>query len=87
VRNVTLRIDTTMEAVLQAFSRTGGYATTGYLVDEVGTSRPTITKRLDRLHAADCIEYVHEPTAFWELVSDPRADTQQGADTNEQEEP
>lgn len=70
---MALRIDDTMDDVLEVFARTGGYATTGYLTDEIGVSRPTVTKRLDRLHAADAIEYVHEPTAFWRLNDDPRA--------------
>lgn len=70
---MALRIDDTMDDVLEVFARTDGYATTGYLTDEIGVSRPTVTKRLDRLHAADAIEYVHEPTAFWRLKDDPRA--------------
>lgn len=67
-----LRVDEIMRDVLEVFDNTAGYATTGYLVDETGRSRPTVSKRLDRLHAAGCIEYVHEPTAFWALVDDPR---------------
>lgn len=64
-----------MEDVLDIFAATDGYATTGYLVDELDSTRPTVTKRLDRLHAADKIEYVHEPTAFWRLLEDPREDS------------
>jgi hypothetical protein len=67
-----LKIDDTMRDVLDVFVATDGYATTGYLVDGANSTRPTITKRLDRLHAAECIKYVHEPTAFWQLVNDPR---------------
>lgn len=67
-----VKMDETMVDVLEVFHQTGGYATTGYLVDETGTSRPTVSKRLDRLHAAGCIVYVHEPTAFWRLEWDPR---------------
>lgn len=67
-----IKMDEVMEAVLDAFAETGGYGTTGYLVDMAGSTRPTVTKRLDRLYAAECIEYVHEPTAFWRLVEDPR---------------
>lgn len=63
-----------MRDVLDVFVSTDGYATTGYLVDELDSTRPTITKRLDRLHAAEQIEYVHEPTAFWRLIDDPRDD-------------
>ncbi|WP_265108211.1 winged helix-turn-helix transcriptional regulator [Halosolutus halophilus] len=66
-----LRIDEKTEDVLEVLSQ-HGYATTGMLVDETGYSRPTVTKRLDRLHAAEKIEYVHEPTALWRLVENPR---------------
>lgn len=66
-----LRIDDTLEAVIEALS-VHGYATTGMLVDQTDRSRPTVSKRLDRLHAAGCIEYVHEPTALWQLIEDPR---------------
>ena len=71
-QKMPVKMDSTMASVLDVFVETDGYATTGYLVDEVGSTRPTISKRLDRLHAADHIEYVHEPTAFWRLVGDPR---------------
>jgi Mn-dependent DtxR family transcriptional regulator len=71
-QQMPIKMDSTMADVLDVFVGTDGYATTGYLVDELGSTRPTISKRLDRLHAADHIEYVHEPTAFWRLVSDPR---------------
>lgn len=73
-RQMALKIDRMMRTVLDVFANTDGYATTGYLVDEADSTRPTVTKRLDRLHAADCIEYVHEPTAFWRLRQDPRED-------------
>ncbi|NKE37304.1 MarR family transcriptional regulator [Natronococcus sp. JC468] len=72
VQKVTLRIDPLMHDVLDVFASTDGYATTGYLVDELDSTRPTVGKRLDKLHAAGKIEYVHEPTAFWHLVDDPR---------------
>jgi biotin operon repressor len=69
---MALPIDDALEDVLEVFLATDGYATTGYLVDKTGLTRPTINKRLDRLRVADCIEYVHEPTAFWQLKNDPR---------------
>lgn len=71
-RQMPVKMDATMQDVLDVFVATNGYATTGYIVDEIHSTRPTVTKRLDRLHAADCIEYVHEPTAFWRLEEDPR---------------
>lgn len=70
-RRMGLRIDDKMHDVLDTFEE-HGYATTGMLVDVTGYSRPTVSKRLDKLHAAGCIEYVHEPTALWQLVEDPR---------------
>lgn len=71
---MTLKMDAKMDDVLDVFVSTDGYATTGHLVTETGVSRPTVTKRLDRLHAGGYIEYVHEPTAFWRLLEDPRDD-------------
>ena len=79
MNKVTLRIDPMMHDVLDVFVSNDGYATTGYLVDELDSTRPTITKRLDKLHAAGKIEYRHEPTAFWYLLEDPR----EGCDTDE----
>jgi len=66
-----LRIDANTEKVIAAFVSHGNL-TTGALVDFTGLSRPTVSKRLDRLYAAECIEYVHEPTALWRLREDPR---------------
>jgi len=66
-----LKIDENTESVLEEFIQRGNL-TTGALVDFTGLSRPTITKRMDRLHAADYVEYIHEPTALWRLIEDPR---------------
>jgi len=71
-----VRLDEPTRAVLESFDKLGGFGTTGYPVDESGRSRPTVTKRLDRLKAADHIEYAHRPTALWRLIDDPR-DTEQ----------
>jgi DNA-binding Lrp family transcriptional regulator len=68
-----VKIDDNMERVLDEFSERGNL-TTGALVDFTGLSRPTVTKRLDRLHAAGNIRYIHEPTALWELNRDPRVE-------------
>jgi DNA-binding MarR family transcriptional regulator len=68
---MALRIDARTHEVLDALAE-HGYATTGMLVDETGMTRPTLSKRLDRLHAAGAIEYLHEPTALWMLIEDPR---------------
>ena len=66
-----LRIDDNTELVIEEFL-THGNLTTGALVDFTGLSRPTVTKRLDRLYAAEYVEYLHEPTALWQLTDDPR---------------
>jgi DNA-binding MarR family transcriptional regulator len=71
VDGMTLRVDEKMESVLETLAERG-FATTGMLIDETDLTRPTLAKRLDKLHAAGAIEYVHEPTALWELVDDPR---------------
>lgn len=68
-----LRIDKNTEKVLDAFVSHGNL-TTGALVEFTGLSRPTVTKRLDRLYAAECVEYIHEPTALWQLCDDPRSE-------------
>jgi DNA-binding MarR family transcriptional regulator len=70
---MALRIDPLMDEMLSLFDEKGNL-TTGALVDFTEKSRATVTKRLDKLSAADCIEYVHEPTALWRLVADPRED-------------
>lgn len=69
-----LRIDKQMGDVLDVLAE-HGLATTGMIVDRSGYSRPTVSKRLDRLYAAGAIEYEHEPTALWRLVEDPREES------------
>ncbi len=71
---MTIKIDENLQKVVTVFKLTGNYATTGHLVKETGLSRPTVTKRLDRLDSANCTEYVHESTGFRRLVRDPRDD-------------
>lgn len=44
-------------------------ATTGLLVDEIGTNRTTLSKALASLQSTERIEYVHEGTALWTLTS------------------
>ncbi|WP_254863093.1 MarR family transcriptional regulator [Halovivax gelatinilyticus] len=68
---MALRIDDNTEKVIDQFIENGNL-TTGALVEFTGLSRPTVTKRLDRLYAAEHVEYLHEPTALWRLVNDPR---------------
>jgi len=52
----------------------GGARTKGYLVDETGRHRNTIGIRLELLEAKGYIENIHEPTALYELVKDPRSE-------------
>lgn len=66
-----IKIDDTTDDVLDVFNQYG-FATTGMLTDETGHSRPTVTKRLDRLRAAGYVRYIHEPTALMQLVEDPQ---------------
>lgn len=49
-----------------------GARTKGYLVDVTGYHRNTIGHRLEVLEAADIIRCVHESTALYELIKDPR---------------
>lgn len=53
-----------------------GRATKGMLIDETGYSRNTVYNRLEVLQAAGHVETVHEPTRLFELVNDPREDSQ-----------
>lgn len=68
-----LKIDENTERVIKQFVEHGNL-TTGALVAFTGLSRPTVTKRLDRLYTADCVEYLHQPTALWRLTADPRTE-------------
>lgn len=62
------------EAILDVLA--DGRATKGMLIDETGYSRNTVYNRLEVLQAAGHVETVHEPTRLFELVSDPREDSQ-----------
>jgi len=75
---MALKIDENTEKVIDEFVQKGNL-TTGSLTDFTDLSRPTVTKRLDRLHAADYIEYLHEPTALWRLLEDPRDGNDSGS--------
>jgi len=68
-----LRVDPLMSEIIDNFQEEGNL-TTGALVDMTGKSRVTVTKRLDKLRTADCIEYVDKSTGLHRLVSDPRLD-------------
>jgi len=51
-----------------------GARTKGYLVDSTGKHRNTIRHRLDVLEAGEVVKCIHEGTALYELVEDPRDD-------------
>lgn len=71
MHGMALDVDPLMDEVLDHFVEQGNL-TTGALTDWTGKTRATVTGRLNRLRAADCIEYVHEPTGLHRLVEDPR---------------
>lgn len=58
------------EAILDVLEQ--GRATTGYVIDETGYHRSTISTRLEILDEAGHLELIHEPTSLWELVDEPR---------------
>lgn len=70
-QGMALEVDPLMDEMLSHFEREGNL-TTGALVDWTEKSRATVTGRLNQLRAADCIEYVHEPTGLHRVTSDPR---------------
>jgi DNA-binding IclR family transcriptional regulator len=49
-----------------------GRCTTGYLADELDRSRQHVHNRLAVLLAAEYVRKVHDGTALYELVEDPR---------------
>jgi DNA-binding IclR family transcriptional regulator len=57
-------------AILELLTK--GRATKGYLVDETGYHRNTVGHRLEVLEAAGYINCIHESTALYELIQDPR---------------
>jgi hypothetical protein len=74
---MALAVDQLMDEMLEYFVEEGNLAT-GALVDWTGKTRATVTGRLNRLRAADCIEYVHEPTGLHRLTEDPREEEDAG---------
>lgn len=49
-----------------------GRATQGYLVDRSGRSRNQVHNRLALLAASGYVDRIHDSTALYELVEDPR---------------
>jgi len=71
--SVTLQLTQSMRAVLDWFdSQPCACATVGYITEEVEYSRETIRQNLKELAASGNAERVHEPTALYRLISDPR---------------
>jgi hypothetical protein len=58
------------EAILDELQ--DGARTKGYLVDVTGYHRNTIRHRLEVLEAGDVIRCIHDSTALYELIEDPR---------------
>jgi len=71
---VTVPLDLTDvdRAILDELQK--GRCTQGFLVDETGYSRNQVHIRLGILAAADHVERIHEATALYQLVDDPRDD-------------
>jgi hypothetical protein len=51
-----------------------GARTKGAIIDATGLHRNTVGNRLDVLEAGDVIERIHDRTALYDLVDDPRED-------------
>ena len=66
----TMDLTDTDEAILDILSE--GRATQGYMVDETGESRQKLYSRLNILVATGHVKRVHDTTALYELVNDPR---------------
>ncbi|MFC7323282.1 hypothetical protein ACFQMF_01680 [Halorubrum rutilum] len=56
-----------------------GARTKKYLIDQTGLHRNTVGNRLDVLEAGDVVQSLHDTTALYELVDDPRDDVDQGS--------
>ena len=54
-----------------------GARTKKYIIDETGLHRNTVGNRIDVLEAGDVVRSLHETTALYELVDDPRDDVDQ----------
>lgn len=79
MQDVTLKITESTEQVLGVL--VDGRATPGHIQRQTGLARNTIHTQLNALLAADAVAYVDEPTGLYELLADPRDDTDE--DTGE----
>ena len=55
-----------------------GARTKKYIIDETGLHRNTVGNRIDVLEAGEIVRSLHETTALYELVDDPRDDVDAG---------
>lgn len=76
-----MKITESTEEVLDVLNE--GRATTGYLVERTDRSKSTIHNQLNQLRAGGYVRNVHEPTGLYELVADPREESESDADTEE----
>lgn len=67
---MALNITPATEQILDVLEE--GRATPGMIADETGLSRNTVHNQIRALNAGGYIQYAHEPTAVYELVTDPR---------------
>jgi DNA-binding IclR family transcriptional regulator len=65
-----MNLNDTDHAILDLLAE--GRCTTGYLADELDRSRQHVHNRLTVLLAAEYVRKVHDGTALYELVADPR---------------
>lgn len=69
-QEMTIKVTKSTKRVLDVLQE--GRATAGYVADETDLSRQTVHSQLNQLLAAEMVRYVHEPTGLYELVEDPR---------------
>ena len=60
-----------------------GARTKKYIIDETGLHRNTVGNRMDVLEAGDVVRSLHETTALYEIVDDPRDERDQEEDVEE----
>jgi len=67
---MVVELTDTDHAILEHLAE--GRCTQGYIVDKTGLSRQQVYNRLNVLAAAGYVEKIHDSTALYELVNDPR---------------
>jgi DNA-binding Lrp family transcriptional regulator len=68
--NMAVELTEADHAILDCLIK--GRCTQGYIVDETNLSRQQIHNRLNVLTAAGYIKRIHDSTALYEIINDPR---------------